>query len=121
MGNILILGGVALLFKRLFFDFPSERSSQRSPRNPGKEAEDRKIFQDRYKGEQTADVIIVGSGIAGSAMAASLGKQGRSVLILERDLSEPDRIVGELLQPRGVQALKAMGLEGISITSISLN
>jgi squalene monooxygenase len=30
----------------------------------------------------------------------------------ERDLSEPDRIVGELLQPGGVQALRRLGLVG---------
>lgn len=33
------------------------------------------------------------------------------MLLLEKDLSEPDRIVGELLQPGGYVALKALGLE----------
>jgi len=32
-------------------------------------------------------------------------------MLVERDLSEPDRIVGELLQPGGVNALKTLGLE----------
>ena len=32
--------------------------------------------------------------------------------IVERDLAEPDRIVGELLQPGGYRALKKLGLEG---------
>lgn len=44
------------------------------------------------------------------------------MLLLERDLSEPDRIVGELLQPGGVGALKKMGmedvLEGIDATPV---
>ena len=31
--------------------------------------------------------------------------------LLERDLSEPDRIVGELLQPGGFRALKKLGLD----------
>lgn len=57
------------------------------------------------------DVIIVGAGIIGPALAVGLGKQGRSVLVIERDLKEPDRIVGELLQPGGVQALKKLGIE----------
>jgi squalene monooxygenase len=63
------------------------------------------------------DVIIVGAGILGCALAVALSKQGRDVVIIERDMSEPDRIVGELLQPGGVRALEELGmrdcLEGI--------
>lgn len=33
------------------------------------------------------------------------------MLLLERDLSQPDRIVGELLQPGGYLMLKKLGLE----------
>lgn len=43
-------------------------------------------------------------------MAASWGRRGRSVLVVERDLQPPDRIVGELLQPGGCLALKELGL-----------
>lgn len=35
----------------------------------------------------------------------------RRVLLLERDLAQPDRIVGELLQPGGYVMLKKLGLE----------
>ncbi|KAG2422456.1 hypothetical protein HXX76_016026 [Chlamydomonas incerta] len=58
------------------------------------------------------DVIIVGGGVAGSALAYAQAKDGRRVLLLERDLSQPDRIVGELLQPGGYLQLKKLGLEG---------
>ena len=37
-------------------------------------------------------------------------QDGRRVLLLERDLSQPDRIVGELLQPGGYLQLKRLGL-----------
>lgn len=57
-----------------------------------------------------ADVVVVGAGIFGCAIAWALGKQGRSVILLEKSLKEPDRIVGELLQPGGVQALEKLGL-----------
>ncbi|KXS17881.1 SE-domain-containing protein [Gonapodya prolifera JEL478] len=64
------------------------------------------------------DVIVIGAGIVGNPLAVVLANQGKSVLLLERDLSEPDRIVGELLQPGGVHSLRAMGLgdclEGIN-------
>ncbi|KAJ3399997.1 Squalene epoxidase, partial [Chytridiales sp. JEL 0842] len=56
-------------------------------------------------------VIIVGAGIVGCAAAVALGRDGRKVMLIERDWSEPDRIVGELLQPGGVEALEVLGLE----------
>ncbi|XP_062144745.1 squalene monooxygenase SE1-like [Alnus glutinosa] len=57
------------------------------------------------------DVIIVGAGVVGSALAYTLGKDGRRVHVIERDLTEPDRIVGELLQPGGYLKLIELGLE----------
>lgn len=63
------------------------------------------------------DLIIVGAGVVGCAAAKAFGEDGRKVLLLERDLSEPDRIVGELMQPGGIQALKALGMEGTVFSS----
>ncbi|KAF5915278.1 hypothetical protein HPG69_011743 [Diceros bicornis minor] len=57
------------------------------------------------------EVIIVGSGVLGSALAAVLSRDGRKVTVIERDLKEPDRIVGEFLQPGGYHVLKDLGLE----------
>uniref|UniRef100_A0A673ULX9 Squalene monooxygenase n=1 Tax=Suricata suricatta TaxID=37032 RepID=A0A673ULX9_SURSU len=57
------------------------------------------------------EVIIVGSGVLGSALAAMLSRDGRKVTVIERDLTEPDRIVGEFLQPGGYHVLKDLGLE----------
>jgi len=68
------------------------------------------------------DAIVIGAGIAGCAVAAAFSRQGRRVLLIERSLREPDRIVGELLQPGGVDALWDLGLadclEGIDATPI---
>jgi squalene monooxygenase len=66
--------------------------------------------EQRRKLHHEADVVVVGAGILGCAVAVALGNQGRSVIVLERSLKEPDRIVGELLQPGGVQALEKLGL-----------
>jgi len=41
-----------------------------------------------------------------------LARDGRRVVIIERDLKEPDRIVGELMQPGGCRALNTLGLGG---------
>lgn len=66
---------------------------------------------DNFDGDPNIwDVIIVGAGVAGAALACSLGKDGRRILVLERDLSTPDRIVGELLQPGGFEKLRELGL-----------
>ncbi|KAH8089345.1 squalene epoxidase-domain-containing protein [Filobasidium floriforme] len=68
------------------------------------------------------DIIIIGAGIAGCGLAYSLSHTGHRVLLIERDLSPPDRIVGELLQPGGVAALRKLGmgdcLEGIDATPV---
>ncbi|CAI9111229.1 OLC1v1011402C3 [Oldenlandia corymbosa var. corymbosa] len=61
-------------------------------------------------GSQT-DVIVVGAGVAGAALAHTLGMDGRRVHVIERDLTEPDRIVGELLQPGGYLKLIELGLQ----------
>lgn len=66
--------------------------------------------EERRRLHHEADVVIVGAGILGSALASKLGRQGRSVLLLEKSLAQPDRIVGELLQPGGVTALQQLGL-----------
>ena len=84
----------------LILDTPSESSIDSEP-DPQEER--RRLYHD-------ADVVIVGAGILGSALAVALANQGRSVILLEKSLKEPDRIVGELLQPGGVQALETLGL-----------
>ncbi|KAL6220101.1 hypothetical protein ACLB2K_007858 [Fragaria x ananassa] len=68
--------------------------------------------------EKGTDVVIVGVGVAGAALAYTLAKEGRRVHVIERDLSEPDRIVGELLQPGGYLKLIELGLEDCANESI---
>lgn len=48
--------------------------------------------------------------MAGATMAAYLGRNGKKVAVIEKNWSEQDRIVGELLQPGGVQKLRDMDL-----------
>ncbi|TRY74384.1 hypothetical protein DNTS_032064 [Danionella cerebrum] len=57
------------------------------------------------------DVIIIGAGVLGSSLSAALARDGRKVTVVERNLKEPVRIVGELLQPGGYRALRELGLE----------
>lgn len=75
--------------------------------NPSHEAG---ISSRRRSEHHEADVVIIGAGILGCAAAIALANQGRSVILLEKSLKEPDRIVGELLQPGGYAALQKLGL-----------
>lgn len=84
----------------LILDTPSESSFDSEP----------DLQEERRRLHHDADVVIVGAGVLGSALAVALANQGRSVILLEKSLKEPDRIVGELLQPGGVQALETLGL-----------
>lgn len=80
-------------------------------------------LEERRRLYHEADVVIIGAGIFGCAIAVALANQGRSVILLERSLKQPDRIVGELLQPGGVAALEKLGiedcLEGIDAIRVS--
>lgn len=56
-------------------------------------------------------ICIIGAGVAGGTLAAYLADNGVPVTVIERNLNEQDRIVGELLQPGGVEQLKLMNLD----------
>jgi len=57
------------------------------------------------------DVIVIGAGIAGTSLSYSISsaRPDLNVLLLERDLSEPDRVVGEFLQPGSLTLLPCEG------------
>ncbi|MBM2811302.1 MAG: monooxygenase, FAD-binding protein [Chloroflexi bacterium] len=56
------------------------------------------------------DVLIVGGGIAGSALAIMLGRRGVDVELFERDSFPREKPCGEGLMPAGVAALDRIGL-----------
>ncbi|MCJ1399754.1 Squalene epoxidase [Xylographa trunciseda] len=87
----------------LILDSPPSTSTPSIPESSAEEAL-------RRTEHHSADVVVVGAGILGSAIAITLARQSRSVILLEKSLKEPDRIVGELLQPGGLEALEKLGL-----------
>ena len=56
------------------------------------------------------DAVIVGAGIAGSALAISLARAGYSVLVLEKSTVHVDRVRGEFIVPWGVAEARALGI-----------
>jgi 2-polyprenyl-6-methoxyphenol hydroxylase-like FAD-dependent oxidoreductase len=59
---------------------------------------------------QTYDLIIVGGGIGGSALATVMAEGGRSVLLLEQSDVYQDRVRGEWIAPWGVAEVLRLGL-----------
>jgi len=61
--------------------------------------------------ENTADVIVVGAGPAGSATAYHLAQAGLDVLLLEKTEFPREKICGDGLTPRAVTQLIRMGVD----------
>lgn len=68
------------------------------------------VLQNPAVHRQVFDVCIIGAGVGGAALASFLGRNGIRVALIEKSFAEQDRIVGELLQPGGVQKLHELGL-----------
>jgi 2-polyprenyl-6-methoxyphenol hydroxylase-like FAD-dependent oxidoreductase len=56
------------------------------------------------------DLVIVGGGIGGSALATVMARAGRKVLLLERTDAFEDRVRGEWIAPWGVAETRRLGL-----------
>lgn len=61
--------------------------------------------------EQSADVIVVGAGPAGSATAYHLARSGLDVLLLEKTAFPREKVCGDGLTPRATKQLVAMGID----------
>lgn len=61
--------------------------------------------------DRSADVIVVGAGPAGSAAAWQLRQAGREVVVLEKAEFPREKVCGDGLTPRGVQALRDLGVD----------
>ena len=59
---------------------------------------------------EAADVIVVGAGPAGSAVAYYLATAGLDVLVLEKTHFPREKVCGDGLTPRAVKALTGMGV-----------
>ncbi len=59
------------------------------------------------------DLIVIGGGIGGSALAAGMAAAGARALVLEAEESFRDRVRGEAVMPWGVAEARMMGLGGV--------
>ncbi len=63
------------------------------------------------------DIIVVGGGIAGGAMAATMAEAGYKVLLLEKSTAYADGVRGEWISNWGVQEVKRLGLYDLLLNS----
>ena len=62
---------------------------------------------------EVSDVVIVGGGIAGSALAYALASAERTVTVLESSVEYEDRVRGEAMMPWGVKEARDLGVEQV--------
>ncbi|MBK7722577.1 MAG: geranylgeranyl reductase family protein [Austwickia sp.] len=62
------------------------------------------------RGDESADVIVVGAGPGGSTTAAYLAMHGLDVLLLEKGTFPRDKVCGDGLTPRAVRELIHLGV-----------
>jgi menaquinone-9 beta-reductase len=64
----------------------------------------------------TYDIITVGGGLGGSALAIAMSRLGKSVLVLENDAEFRDRVRGEQVTSWGVAEAKELGIYDLLVS-----
>jgi 2-polyprenyl-6-methoxyphenol hydroxylase-like FAD-dependent oxidoreductase len=67
------------------------------------------------------EVVIIGGGVGGGALATVLARSGLDVVVLERESTYPDRVRGEYIAPWGVAEFKRLGLVELLKSNGALN
>ena len=63
------------------------------------------------------DLIVVGGGIGGCALAAVMAQAGAKILLLEASEVYEDRVRGEWIAPWGVTEVKRLGLYDLLVAA----
>ena len=68
----------------------------------------------------TAGALVVGGGIAGSAVAIDLARAGRRVVLIERETGPHDKVCGEFLSFEACHYLTRLGLQPEALGAVAL-
>ncbi len=64
---------------------------------------------------QQSEVVIVGAGISGLALALHLGRLGHEVLLVDKLPAPRDKVCGEGIMPLGLRCLAALGFSAAAL------
>jgi flavin-dependent dehydrogenase len=67
------------------------------------------------------EVLVIGGGVAGCAAAIALARKGRSVTLIERELTPRHKVCGEFLSGEALEDLHALGLDVASLGAVPIN
>ncbi|MFI5400520.1 MAG: NAD(P)/FAD-dependent oxidoreductase [SAR324 cluster bacterium] len=68
-----------------------------------------------------AEVVIVGAGISGLALAVCLGRMGIEVCLIDKARLPRDKVCGEGVMPLGLRCLSAVGIDPRSLPGLDFD
>ncbi len=66
------------------------------------------------------EVLILGGGVAGCAASIALARKGRSVTLIERELTPRHKVCGEFLSGEALEDLHALGIDVASLGAVPI-
>lgn len=68
----------------------------------------------------TGDLLVVGGGLAGAALAIPLAEAGWSVTLVEREAGPHDKVCGEFLSGEAMLYLRALGVDPVALGAVPI-
>jgi flavin-dependent dehydrogenase len=69
----------------------------------------------------SADILVIGGGVAGGAAAIALARAGRQVVLLEREAGPHDKVCGEFLSREAVLYMNTLGIDPLALGARSID
>jgi flavin-dependent dehydrogenase len=66
-------------------------------------------------------VLVLGGGVAGSAASIALARNGRSVTLIEREVTPHHKVCGEFLSGEALEDLRALGIDVASLGAVPIH
>jgi len=68
----------------------------------------------------TGDLLVVGGGPAGAALAIELSEAGREVMLVEREARAHDKVCGEFLSREAMLYLRALDIDPLALGAVPI-